>query len=380
MSLVKGFTDILTPVNLIPNSDFLRGGGLPTVVTRDTLNNASAQVAENIFVVNTASGVSVSNLVVTRSGGNLNIKAHITRSSLSNQVIALYSNRPKSRYGQVYTNRCYLKDNSNNQIRPTIGFEAGTTTTFYQEYKDNVCVNVRTPGGDNTYPLIRVYSDSTASELDIDIDVSEFASYEGAFCNPPYIKSLDSNPSTTMFAEYNNIQEIIMSNDYDTLGSIILLRKPLDYTLNTSDRYFQYFARVYIPCGKKVKAPIARVYAGNGSNTIIQFDVTASVPSYNLITYMNKFSQLIAWRATYQTSISNTINQTIRTDYRGTSYIPVTFEVTHLSNSSYTRVSMIVDTTAFTNYSVEVILEITALRNQQSFIAPGAGFTDLTNS
>jgi hypothetical protein len=29
MGLVKGFTDILTPVNLVPNSDFSRGGGIP---------------------------------------------------------------------------------------------------------------------------------------------------------------------------------------------------------------------------------------------------------------------------------------------------------------------------------------------------------------
>lgn len=321
-------------------------------------------------------------MIVTRGNGSVNIKAHVIRTNVNDIIFTINTTRGICSLNHVYTNRVSFKENTNNNLRPVLGFSSNTETILYQEYKENTCVMVGISQANNSYPVLKVYSNNSTNEFDLDVDISNYACYEGQFINPPYIRSLDYNPNAAIFAEHNNIETIITSADYGTLGSLIVLKEPVDYTLGTTDMFLKYFIKLFTPHGKKIKACIGRGYLGNGNNWLGQFDITVTFPSFNQITYVNKFSQLIGWRAYQLTTISNVLNQTIRTDYRGSEYIPVTFEIQHVNNSSYTRIYTTIDMTnsVFTNYSACTMLELTLFRSPSGFYAPDIGFTDLTNS
>ena len=80
---VTGLTDILTPVNLLPNSDFSRSGGYAATQTFETLN---ANVNINRDFIFQVANTTLSNVTITVSTNSVRIQATVTAIGSSGDV------------------------------------------------------------------------------------------------------------------------------------------------------------------------------------------------------------------------------------------------------------------------------------------------------
>lgn len=196
MSLVKGFTDILTPVNRWVDSAFTRGGGYDSTLTFSTIaSNTLTRISETVvlYLYNN----SLTNVTVTRTTNLITITATVasvgTQSSLGS--IAFLNQEKVLRKTNQITIGAELVSNSDITL-PLYGTYRGTTTVVYRKPATKPGeMSVTVLEGEATDPAI-VY-ELAPSDVGKTISFSFMNPfvYEGSYCNPPYKESLDCSPS-----------------------------------------------------------------------------------------------------------------------------------------------------------------------------------------
>ena len=198
MSLVKGFTDIITPINIVPNSDFSRGDF-------GTLTAGSYPIAEDWDLV-VQSGCTLSNVVVKRETSAFTITGHTDVVPETATSTFIFRNRTNATvWGGTFTFLHEVFEQTN--IDTTDGaFNQGSTIIHYSAYNGNRHCTIKSyanvSGGKSAglYAIVR-------QGVDFKLKAGAFAVYKNsAFINPPFFKALDSDTHNNfMLQNFSNM-------------------------------------------------------------------------------------------------------------------------------------------------------------------------------
>jgi hypothetical protein len=195
MSLVKGFTDILTPVNLVPNCDFSRGGGF----WPSTFNVSTYTSQFNIrdeWKLQTGIELNISNITITLNVNVVTISFHVDSATgnTNNSQVRLCTTSNIVKKDHLYTCSCkYTVNTLGLEVAP---YTSGSSVNYYRSsYDGKSKVQIYRTVAD-TYLVLSCMIPTDVVGKDIEITISDICLYEGMFCDPPYKVSLDSLPST----------------------------------------------------------------------------------------------------------------------------------------------------------------------------------------
>ena len=228
---VTGLTDILTPVNLLPNSDFSRSGGYPATQTWEEHSETADYITSDWKFRSV--GASLTNVTITRITNSIRFQA-----TSSSSVTAIYAafrsftfeaNKKYTMTGKMVGTAANGTMRIAVDASPNVIYfsEDGTTAVIYftTTQTRNVIFFIDAPGAGN-----------------IDITCSDVAVYEGEFQNPPVTTSLDVKPGN-QFALSNGSNIHIGSTDilssvnksiYEKSGNIRLNFDMRNNTLGTN--------------------------------------------------------------------------------------------------------------------------------------------------
>lgn len=229
-ALVKGMTDILTPINLLPNSDFSRSHGHSNEETLTTLGGSQISFCEN-FTVNTYN-CTLSNVEITRSNGSVTLNFTVQQGPNVEPDDGASGNvwiKPTVNnwsLNQVYTIGCTFTEviDSINQIIPMVNL-SGSATIYFNKNTNNeyVCImSNQTSGFQIMYGIHGITSNHNGKT--ISFTVTNCYMYEGAFCNPPVSNSLDVMPG----------HQFVLKDDLDYLSTNACLCKYMATAIDTS--------------------------------------------------------------------------------------------------------------------------------------------------
>lgn len=215
---VTGLTDILTPVNLLPNSDFSRSGGYADTMTINKLTSGqNAIIADKWFLH--AFGATFENITVTRSYNKITLQFTQTSGTAGDNALGLCQPAIKtpsyfktltcktSNYTNVSRVKTYIGGTSqqvlivipncttgNEHVSMAISKNEGSGSYF--EAADVYCQVLNTP---------------------VSIDISDCALYMGQFKNPPIVPSFDVNPlNQFLLTDYSNFDPIVLGSQGTT--------------------------------------------------------------------------------------------------------------------------------------------------------------------
>lgn len=188
--LVKGSTDLLQPINLLPNSDFSRSGGYPSTINIGDVNSDSSQtpfdVADGIQVL--VSYLSVKNLTVTRTINSLRIQGVAnSKTSASGIRINFTGTFEKD---TLYTFGGSAVSNNSKPLSMTAFFQ-NDGSVYYRKQDLNRIVTIETTTSNASQGLRSVVVGAPPIGDSFDFTVSDCFCYKGAYTNPPIYKSLD---------------------------------------------------------------------------------------------------------------------------------------------------------------------------------------------
>lgn len=193
-ALVRGMTDILTPVNLMPNSNFGRGYVEPTL---PALNSNYQEIIydPSITCMYSSGATAITLNSITKRTEQLTIDFTLASDTQGMMNFRMPFNVTTGKY---YTVRYKVLDNVGNfssKFKLNI-FNGNTTNTVYK--------NVKQEG--NTYTLVAVIvgenngqielrlsnaNSGTLSNTHFNFTIHDVEVFEGCFCNPPDTDSLD---------------------------------------------------------------------------------------------------------------------------------------------------------------------------------------------
>ena len=227
---VTGLTDILTPVNLVPNSNFMRGlaGASATMNIGTIPSGTSVAICDQWnFRVTQAS---LSNVIVTRTMSELNgshsmrIQADVASIGSGDIYAGVLENaRMLEPNGKSYTLYANYTNNSSSGINIGMIMNGSRTTV---ESNDHLAI-LRTANGSNRLnPLLQITGLSVGAH--IDITLYDIYVYEGEFRNPPFTNSLDAQPANQfLLVDHSNfyIQRTLGTLNYVGRQRLLYLGK-----------------------------------------------------------------------------------------------------------------------------------------------------------
>lgn len=199
MTLVRGMTDILTPINLLPNSNFSRTGGVSTSGTFSTMSAGSDyKICERVtlYEPTTTGRGTLSNITYSINNGVLTISGTC---SAANGITYLWVKNRISLKPGIYSTGYDVSGKSStinvshsgypdNMIR-IYANDADKTQEAYQ------LRDVTSLTANNTFTVVQTYINASNTSVNFTFKISNWYVYEGAFCNPPITVSLDVKPS-----------------------------------------------------------------------------------------------------------------------------------------------------------------------------------------
>jgi hypothetical protein len=217
---VTGLTDILTPVNLLPNSDFSRSAGYATTQTwAETVANTDFHYRDEwtvrTYYNNASKYARIQNLTITNSdSGFITVSGHYIKNTADTDSWVLRSTNTKTlKPLTTYTIRCNYR-NVSGTVTPSLSF-TGSTTIIYSNTTNDEIVKILTPMSTDTrypqYPGFYLESSQDTSEKDFSAEFGNLCLYEGEFYNPPIYSSLDTKPLNSFNISSTIIQTATMS-------------------------------------------------------------------------------------------------------------------------------------------------------------------------
>lgn len=198
--LLQGSARVLTPTNLITNSDFEFNGGYPNPYTYNGTTSGTINFEQDLQLICYSSGTTfVKNVTFTRSEGVLRITGMV-QGLRSDSHIRINDNDEflrKNRYytlgasmkdnlGTVKSFQCYFQNDAN-IIYNTVLYPNGDTTNWYKPQM----IEGTTVNGQQNVRLAVIYFGVTNGFIPFDVSIKEPYIYEGTYINPPFFESLD---------------------------------------------------------------------------------------------------------------------------------------------------------------------------------------------
>lgn len=209
MRLLHGSTDLLQPINLLPNSDFSRGGGLPSTITYSsiigTYTSTAQPIAENWYIASNTADC-FKNVTITRAINSLTVSG--TCASLASDGLRIFSIYNNDNTNPILTKTCKMKDVTGG-ISNVVFYNADQVNgvTYYATGTITGSVRVHRPG---TYHSIKPTIRINFTQLgNFSFTLYDVAEYEGAYTNPPVYKSLDVQPRNPFLTTTDLIKPII---------------------------------------------------------------------------------------------------------------------------------------------------------------------------
>lgn len=300
--LLQGYTNVLTPVNLLPNADFHMGGG----VSSDNTVNTDRHIDFNkkIDIAN----CTFTDFSFSRSRGECRIKGYVTPlyddrecylkivfdegSSLIRDDNTLYtvamrakSNQPSNNKGKIYFTSSFA---GNGSYLATYYHQVGYYMT--NEYTQSVSIHSMNPGGtcQVTFWIALEHEGKARVPYYIDVTVKDLRLFEGAYVNPPAGRSIDrAETKFPMFVgmdlKYNSnlenfglpIQKVHL---FKTEQSDAKLTKRFEMVLSSADLTYAGLTQIFVAnlwlipgnqyVGNLFKRYLIKCYARNYSNSI----------------------------------------------------------------------------------------------------------------
>lgn len=194
MRLLHGSTDLLQPINILPNSDFSRSDGYPSTINIGDVNSDSSQtpfvVADGIQVL--VSYASVKNLTVTRTTNSLRIQGIASSKTSASGIRINFTGTFEK--DTLYTFGGSAVSNNSKPLSMNSFFQ-NDGSTYYRKQDLNRIVAIQTTTTNAAQGLRTVVVGLPSIGDSFDFTVSDCFCYKGAYTNPPIYKSLDVLPS-----------------------------------------------------------------------------------------------------------------------------------------------------------------------------------------
>ena len=212
---VTGLTDILTPVNLLPNSDFSRSGGYAAsgTITTPALNK-DYYIGNGVSLSNP--NIAFSNITYAiNSDGSLTVGGTANNSG-SNAVLKIKFDASMLA-GKNYTMACNVKNKSNaGALTPN---NTASTETIYSSVGSDGAIRAFNVTSDEGSVFFQIQPLGTSSSETFSITIYNCILCEGSFKNPPASTGLDIIASSqVMRADQTNISGRPWQNDTDCAG------------------------------------------------------------------------------------------------------------------------------------------------------------------
>lgn len=225
------YKDALTPINLLPNSDFSRDRGYTNTFTsllplNNNFYNFYQSWSVNRLNAEGHNTSTITNFAITVSKNSLNIQFDKTQGTF---YFFIQNNNMPVLNNQTFTFMCdviFGSDNYNNNINisPSTGC-TGDTIYYYKEGQHRVNVMTSTYSGTAHYRLAMSTTINPEDEhlLDaghVNMTFKNLALYEGEYKDAPVTASLDVKPSNQfMLSDEQNLSKTLFANPSYTITS-----------------------------------------------------------------------------------------------------------------------------------------------------------------
>lgn len=357
---VTGLTDILTPVNLMPNSDFSRSGNIASPIT---IGQSSELVQQTI-----AHGVSIifqfgttgrfSNVTVTRSSNNITVSG---TASGAQYFYFLCGTPIAKEMNKVFTIGAKITSATNITSVNSQGTNIGSKTYIYKKFlTDNELGN--TVSVFSTLASQGAYSPCVidVGDGEFSVTISGFFLYEGEFKDPPLKESLDA---------WNNKQFPLISDSfasgYKSLNDFhVFYYYPANGAVELQ-RLKHFDAESNLAAGKHVKYHLLSFGLTNGQVFKFWGNVVSSALSGQSSTLYNNFGFY------YYSYRSVNTNAGIRQKWdididRSSTYCPIAFTVSIDSSQRY-HIYLEIDTTNLSQFQYKTFITASFINNANDF-------------
>lgn len=313
-ALVRGMTDILTPVNELWNSSFTRTDGYPTSSSFDTITkgvnnwisgqNISIYEPSGTYGTITNVSYSISNGVLTVSG---------THSSVSGQnrntPLWIVFNQGLTKINTDYT----IAYKASDEVGCTVslaGLPVIHTNIYAKGSNDPTCTEkiLVTHVGSSRSTFICAQINILKDSTSFSFKVWDFCAYEGCYCNPPVRRSIDNIVGVPFVlredVDYLSINACLckyMATAIDTSAALTTTGCIKDISGNVHHTQVNSSSNGTVPyisdCGKVIQSISTRTeaYAFNTKNIGIQLTNDGTydeLTSFTRFKYVNRASSL----------------------------------------------------------------------------------------
>lgn len=379
MSLVKGFTDVLTPENRLTCPTFNRGGGLGNTVTYSSLSTGSNTAICSGWNIRPEQ-TGISDVTVVRSYNKLNITFTISIGDSGSPYVIIRNTNAKPFVVNMPTTYAYkiklLSTTSNRPLQSIISAsDAGTQRTEYfnQEYleigKEIECVKICQPTSAILGFGIR-FPNLNNQTVTVNFEISDCRLFIGKYTDPPLAYG---NEDIHNYCSYNyfTVNSYTQAMDdsqaiaiYDDLGCQIVFKKlqpntggSLAQACKVNDLCWFTFPST---AKKILKFRICRFYTSANVFNDLYIKCFGSPNGAGSTTHVYSFISYFHFVQASSTALG-TVTQRVTDLFKGTSALPITLSIEH-HTGYYSCLYATVDVRNWTRvYPTKVMLDIESM-------------------
>ena len=221
--LLQGYTQVLSPVNLLPNANFSRGGGIP-----NSINYTNSTFIDENKTIRVQRGTWTDNGSQRLGGGEFRLKGWIRRSSAGYMYVVITVGSGNGtgfmgNNGVPFTVAFKAKNNMPSEGSVILRAQAGASgaaANLNQYYVRNPIIGAEYVEAVGIYfstslmALSLMISPENSNTLGndpiyIDVTIKDLRVFEGAYINPPLGHSLDTN-ALPLFITHNMGDEVTL--------------------------------------------------------------------------------------------------------------------------------------------------------------------------
>lgn len=183
--LLKGFTDLLQPINLLP--DVLAGGGGYPLSGTFTASSGATFISKDIQIRTYNSNTT---LTYTFSNRTLRIQGTVTPSSTTIAFVGFRGSEGNNLpLNELSTGIVTWTNNSSSEVTYSLSNSSGGRVAYYTYQKDNTAINIGCQTVSSSFLGFAIFAPLNKT-VTVDVTINNVAVYEGAYTNPPFCKSI----------------------------------------------------------------------------------------------------------------------------------------------------------------------------------------------
>lgn len=194
-NLLKGYTSLLQPVNLLPDvlagGGGYGGGGYPLSGTIFFTGSYFEKNISSFLKCQFRGENSSSYFTYEFSNRSLHITGHLEGSrSTASPILVIIFDIPALLLKKLTTATCRYTENTNSQLYIRFTNYSGSRTLYYTKYGSSPMVNIGMQQSSASTICFEILGRDTIDVHDFDITITDVAIYEGAYTNPPFCESI----------------------------------------------------------------------------------------------------------------------------------------------------------------------------------------------